>query len=369
MFRLLGFQVRVDLSWIIIALLITWSLSVGFFPFQIEGLPSRTYWIMGIVGAFGLFVSIVLHELSHSVVAGKYGLQMKGITLFIFGGVAEMPDDPPSPKAEFMMAVAGPVSSLLIAVVFYGIHAVGAGFGIPEPVNAVLIYLAIINGLLAAFNTIPAFPLDGGRMLRSVLWGIKGNIRWATRISSSIGSGFGAFLIVLGLLSILAGNVIGGMWWVLIGIFVYNAASMSYQQLVTRRALEGEVVRRFMNPEPITVSPDMTIQEVVDGYVYRYHHKMYPVVSGDHGVTGCVTTSRIKVIPREKWNLKSVGEIALPCDRENTVRPDTDAIQALSLMNQTGNSRLMVMEGEELVGIISLKDLMAFLSLRVELDI
>ena len=139
--------------------------------------------------------------------------------------------------------------------------------------------------------------------------------------------------------------------------------------MVTRRALEGEVVRRFMNPHPITVSPDMTIQEVVDDYVYRYHHKMYPVVSGDHGVTGCITTGRIKEIPREEWNLKPVEEITLPCDRENTVRPDTDAIQALSLMNQTGNSRLMVMEGEALVGIISLKDLMAFLSLRVELEI
>ena len=369
LFRLLGFQVRVDPSWIIIALLITWSLSVGFFPFQIEGLPARTYWIMGIVGAVGLFVSIVLHELSHSVVARKYGLQMKGITLFIFGGVAEMPDDPPSPKAEFMMAVAGPVSSLLIALVFYGIYAAGAGFGVPDPVNAVVIYLAIINGLLAVFNTIPAFPLDGGRMLRSVLWGIKGNIRWATRISSSIGSGFGAFLIVLGILSVIAGNVVGGVWWVLIGIFVYSAASMSYQQLVTRRALEGEVVRRFMNPEPVTVSPDMTLREVVDDYVYRYHHKMYPVVSGDHGVSGCITTGRIKEVPREEWHLKPVGEIAVPCDRENTVRPDTDAIQALSLMNQTGNSRLMVMEGDELVGIISLKDLMAFLSLRVELDI
>ena len=368
LFKLLGFQVRVDLSWIIIAILITWSLSTGFFPFQIEGLDNRTYWIMGVVGALGLFLSIIVHEFSHSLVARKYGLHMKGITLFIFGGMAEMPEDPPSPKAEFMMAAVGPLSSIVIAIVFYIIYSAGVATNIPPPVNGVIFYLAIINGLLAAFNTVPAFPLDGGRVLRSILWGIKGNLRWATRVSANIGSGFGVFLILLGIFSILGGNLIGGMWWFLIGMFLYSAAQSSYQQLVTRKALEGEYVHRFMTTEPITVSPDLTITEVVEDYIYRHHHKMYPVVSGAGKVEGCITTSQIKEVPKAEWQSKRVGDIAARCDKENTIHPDTDAVQALSAMNQTGNSRLMVIEDDKLVGIISLKDLMDFLSLRIELD-
>ncbi len=369
LFKLLGFKVRVDLSWTIIAVLIVWSLSVGFFPLQIEGLDTQTYWIMGIVGAAGLFVSIVAHELAHSVVARQYGLHMKGITLFIFGGIAEMPDDPPTPKAEFMMAIAGPISSMIIAALFYGIYAAGTAIGTPGPVNAVVLYVAIINGLLAAFNTVPAFPLDGGRVLRSVLWWVKGNLRWATRISSNVGTGFGVFLIFLGILSVITGNIIGGIWWFLIGMFLYNAAAMSYQQLVTRRALEGEPVSRFMSADPVTVSPEMTISEVVEDYVYRHHHKMYPVVSDDNTVSGCITIGQIKEVPKAEWDTKRVQDIASACGPDNTVHPRTDAIQALSIMNQTGKSRLMVMEDDALVGILSLKDLMDFLSLRIELDI
>ena len=166
LFKLLGFQVRIDLSWIIIAVLVAWSLSEGLFPFQVQGLSTRTYWIMGIVGALGLFLSIIIHEFSHSLVARKYGMRMKGITLFIFGGMAEMSEEPPSPKAEFMMAAVGPVSSVIIAGVFYAVYAAGATGGIPRPVNGVVRYLAYINALLAAFNLLPAFPLAGLRPLR-----------------------------------------------------------------------------------------------------------------------------------------------------------------------------------------------------------
>jgi len=368
LFKLLGFQVRIDLSWIIIAVLIAWSLSTGLFPFQFEGLSTQTYWIMGIVGAIGLFLSIIVHEFSHSLVARKYGMPMKGITLFIFGGMAEMSDEPPSPKAEFMMAAVGPVSSILIAGIFYAVYSAGVGAGIPKPVNGVLQYLAFINALLAAFNTIPAFPLDGGRVLRSILWGIKGNLRWATRISSWIGSGFGVLLIVLGVLNFFGGNFIGGMWWFVIGMFLYSAAKMSYQQLLTRRALEGESVRRFMKTDPVTVTPDMTVDRLVEDYVYVFHHKMYPVVSDSDKVDGCVTTRQIKEVPREEWSRKRVKDIEVPCSEDNTIAPDADAIKALSLMNRTGTSRLIVKEGDRLAGVVSLKDMLKFLSLRVELD-
>ncbi len=369
LFKLLGFQVRIDFSWIIIAVLIAWSLSTGLFPFQYKGLSTRTYWIMGIIGALGLFLSIIIHEFSHSLVARRYGMRMKGITLFIFGGIAEMSDEPPSPKAEFMMAAVGPVSSIILAGIFYVIHSGGATVGIPKPVNGVVQYLAYINGLLAAFNVVPAFPLDGGRMLRSILWEIKGNLRWATHISSMIGSGFGIFLIILGVFNVFSGNFIGGMWWFLIGMFLYSAAKMSYQQLLTRRALEGGSVRRFMKTDPVTVAPDVTIERLVEDYVYAFHHKMYPVVADSDRIEGCVTTKQIKEISRDQWSQKRVRDIEVACSKDNTISPDADAIMALSLMNRTGMSRLMVIEGDRLAGIVSLKDMLKFLSLRIELDV
>jgi Zn-dependent protease/predicted transcriptional regulator len=367
LFRLLGFEVGIDWSWIIIAILIAWSLSTGFFPFQYKNLSTHTYWLMGIVGAAGLFLSIIAHEFCHSIVARKYGMPMKGITLFIFGGVAEMGDEPPHAKAEFMMAGAGPLSSILIAIVFYAIFAVGKS-SFPGPVNGVVGYLAWINGILAGFNLLPAFPLDGGRMLRAALWHWRDNLRWATRVSSSIGSAFGIFLIVLGVLQILSGNFVGGMWWFLIGMFLRSAAQASYQQLVTRRALEGEQVKRFMKPDPVTVAPSATLNTLVEDYIYKYHYKMFPVVENENKLVGCVTANQIKGTPREEWTKKTVGETVRPCSEENTVRPDDDAIKAMSVMKRSGNSRLMVAEGNHLVGVIALKDMLEFLSLKVDLD-
>jgi Zn-dependent protease/predicted transcriptional regulator len=369
LFKLFGFQVKIDFSWVFIAVLIAWSLSTGLFPFQYKGFSTRTYWIMGIIGVLGLFLSIIIHEFAHSLAARRYGMHMKGITLFIFGGMAEMSDEPPSPRAEFMMAVVGPVTSILLAGVFYVIYIASATQGQPNPVNGVVQYLAFINALLAAFNVVPAFPLDGGRMLRSVLWGVKGDLRWATRVSARIGSGFGILLIGLGIFNVFAGNFIGGMWWFLIGMFLYSAAKMSYQQLLTRRALEGESVRRFMKSDPITVPPDMTIKQLVEDYVYAFHHKLYPVVDGSGRLDGCITTQQIKEVPREEWNQKRVGDLKNPCSGENTLSADTDAVEALSLMNRTGASRLMVTENGRLVGVVTLKDMLKFLSLRIELDI
>jgi Zn-dependent protease/predicted transcriptional regulator len=367
LFTLLGFEVKVDLSWIIIAILIAWSLSTGLFPFQYQNLSTRTYWLMGIIGAVGLFLSIIVHEFSHSIVARKYGMPMKGITLFIFGGVAEMGDEPPSPRAEFMMAIAGPLSSIAIALIFYGIHVTGKG-SLAQPVNGVISYLAWINGILAGFNLIPAFPLDGGRVLRSILWGLKGNLRQATRISSWIGSAFGVFLIIMGFLNILWGNFIGGMWWFLIGMFVQGAAKASYQQLLTRKALEGEPLSRFMNTQPVTVPPSVSVDQLVDEYIYKYHYKMFPVVENGDKLLGCVTTKQVKELSREEWNQKKVGEIARECSDENTINPGDDAVEALSAMRRNRASRMMVVDESKLVGIISLKDMMKWLSLKMELE-
>lgn len=367
LFKLLGFEVKIDLSWIIIAALIVWSLSTGLFPFHYKDLSFETYWLMGITGALGLFLSIIGHELSHSIVARMYGMNMKGITLFIFGGVAEMNEEPVNPKAEFVMAIVGPLSSLTIAAVLYGIYLASKGIA-PIPVQGVFRYLAWINGILAVFNMMPAFPLDGGRVLRSFLWKWKNNLQTATRISSKIGRGFGILLVILGVINIFSANFVGGMWWVLIGMFLYNAAGMSYQQLLVRKALEGEPVERFMKPDPVVVPKSILVEDLVEDYVYKYHYKMFPVVENDR-LIGCVTTRQIKEVPREDWDRTRVGEITERCTDDNTISPKEDTLNAFKTMHRTASSRLMVIEEKDkLVGIISLKDIMNWLSFKTELE-
>lgn len=366
LFKLLGFTVRADVSWLVLTFLVTWSLAVGVFPLYYKGLSEQAYWWMGVFGALGLFGSIVFHEMCHSLVARKYGLPIKGITLFIFGGVAEMEDEPQNPKTEFLMAAAGPASSVLLALIFHALSTVTEGTW-PIVVNGVISYLGWINGTLAIFNLLPAFPLDGGRVLRSALWRYKGNLNWATRVASRIGSGFGFGMIFLGILSLLRGNFIGGVWWFVIGMFLRNASQMSYQQLVLRKSLEGVRVARFMKRDPITVSLSTSIEELVKNYIYHYHFKMYPVVEGAH-LKGVVTIRRVKQIPPEEWPARTVGEIAEECTTDNTIGPEADATKALEQMNRMGVSRLLVVDHGKLVGIITLKDMLAFLSLRADLQ-
>jgi Zn-dependent protease/predicted transcriptional regulator len=363
LFKLLGFEVRIDLSWLILGFLITWSLARGLFPLQYKNLPTATYWWMGVAGAIGLFASIVFHELCHSIVAKRFGLPMRGITLFIFGGVAEMEDEPPSAKAEFLMAIAGPLSSILLGLVLYAANR----DELPAPVYGVVDYLAAINLILAGFNLLPAYPLDGGRVLRSILWRWKKNLRWATRIASQIGSGFGIALVFVGVLSVLLGNIIGGIWQVMIGMFLRGAAQSSYQQVLIRKALEGEKVGHFMRKEPVTAAPSISLKDLVENYIYTYHYKMYPVVENGR-LLGCITTRQVKGVPRDQWGHRTVGESLIGCSPENTVGPHVDAMRALSIMSRTGNTRLMVVDEGRLVGIITLKDIMGFLSIKVDLD-
>ncbi len=368
LFELFGFEVKIDPTWLIIAVLITWSLASGLFPTFYEGLEPGVYWWMGLAGALGLFVSIVFHELWHSLIARRFGLPMRGITLFIFGGIAEMNEEPPSAKAEFFMAIAGPLSSIVLGFIFLGVASLSRILAWPLPVSAVFDYLKFINWLLAGFNLVPAFPLDGGRVLRSALWKWKDNLAWATRISSEIGSGFGLLLAFIGILNIIGGAIIGGIWWLLIGLFLRNASQMSYQRLVIRQTLEGEPVKRFMRERPSAVSSSTTILDLVENYIYKYHYKLFPVV--DNGrLLGCVRTKEVKDIPKEEWGRHKVGEVLKPCKSNiNTLSPDTDATQALAIMNKTGNTRLLVSENSHLLGIITLKDLLRFFSMKMDLE-
>ena len=365
LFRLFGFTVRLDASWIFIALLVTWSLAVGLFPLHVEGLSPQAYWIMGIVGAIGLFFSIVFHEFWHSLIARRFGLPMKGITLFIFGGIAELEEEPRRPGVEFWMAIAGPISSVVLGGVFFLGYAWGDLW--PEPVSAVLGYLAFINWILAAFNMIPAFPLDGGRILRSALWRWKGDLRWATQKASQFGTGFGFVLIGLGILSFFSGNIVGGIWYAILGLFLRAIAKTTYKQVLIRETFENMRVKNLMVSDPVSVDPYLSIQDLVENYIYRHHFKMFPVV--DNGrLIGCISTRSIRDIPREEWHKRSVVSAIGHCRLGETVSPDTLITDAMTLMNRSGNSRLMVVEDDRLVGIIALKDVLGALSTRMELE-
>jgi Zn-dependent protease len=366
LFRLLGFKIQLDLSWLLLAGLITWSLATGVFPTYYAGLGETAYWSMGILGMLGLFASLVLHELSHSIVARHYGLPIRAITLFIFGGVAEMTREPATAKAEFRMAIAGPIASALLALGFYVLAGLGTAAALPQPLTGVLYYLAIINAVLAAFNMLPAFPLDGGRVLRAALWHYRKDLRWATRVAATSGEVFGVLLIVLGVLSILQGDLIGGIWWCLIGLFLRSAAAGSYTQLMTQRTFEHQPVARFMTPEPIAVAPETTLKELVDDYLYRHHHDLFPVVR-DHQVIGLITPREVRAVPRDHWLLTSVSAVMIPLAEAHCIGPDEDAFKALVRMRQSGSSRLLVIAHGRLLGIVTLKDLLDYLTLRQDL--
>ncbi|MEN8260559.1 MAG: site-2 protease family protein [Pseudomonadota bacterium] len=368
LFRLFGFEVKIDVSWLLLALLIVWTLAAGLFPTKYPDLHHQTYWWMGIAGAVGIFFSIVFHEFSHSLIARRHGMPIRGITLFIFGGVAEMEDEPPSPESEFWMAIAGPISSFLLAVFFYLVHQIAIAAGWHASIVGVSYYLGYLNMILAIFNLVPAFPLDGGRVLRAGLWKWKNDIQSATRTSSQIGAGFGLVLIILGVLGIIQGNFIAGMWWLLIGAFLRGAANASYMQLMMREVLQGEPISRFMNTQPVVVPPSTLIQFLVDDYLYKYHYKMFPVVE-DSRLLGCVTVQDVKDLPREEWGRRRVENLVHPCSLENTVSPDADTTKVLmAMIRPGGSSRYMVVDDGRLMGIISMADLKAYLALKLDLE-
>ncbi len=374
LFRLLGIPISLDASWLIILALLTLTLASGypallheFFPGATRQLASYDYWIMGLVTALGFFGCILLHELGHAVVARERGMPIRGITLFLFGGVAELGEEPPSARTEFAMAIAGPLVSVVLAIVFALLAVVGYRGDWPHPVVIVLGYLGAINGLVLAFNLIPAFPLDGGRVLRSILWAVTGNVRRATYWAALGGQVFAWLLIGWGIVRLFAGDWLGGIWIGLVGLFLNSAAQSGYQQVLIRQALQGEPVRRFMNPNPIVVPPSVDLLHWVEDYVYRYHHRAFPVTT-DGRLEGVVTTRALGEVPRAEWANRTVGEVMAKDLRPVTIPANADALEALGKMQRTGSSRLLVTEGDHLLGLVSLKDLLHFLNLKLELE-
>jgi Zn-dependent protease len=362
LFTILGFRVGLDLSWFIIAVLVTWSLATGYFPGVLPGIDAQAAWWLGAAGALGLFASILLHEFAHAIVARRFDIRIRGITLFIFGGVAEMEDEPPDARSEFFMAAAGPVMSFALAALFW----VVAGLFPGGLAGALFGYLALINLVLAIFNLVPAFPLDGGRIFRAAMWGWTGDYARATRIAAALGRGFGTLLIVLGVWNLVSGASFAGIWQALIGLFVISAAGSSEAQMTLRTGLEGLRVRDLMVRNPIAVPHDTPLARVVEDYFYRHRHTVFPVVR--HGrFTGCIRIEDVGRIP-EAARAGRTAEDVLPEGEAATVPPGAPAMEALRVMQSRGTSRLMVVEDGMLRGVLTMRDVMAHLTIRNELE-
>jgi Zn-dependent protease/CBS domain-containing protein len=364
---ILGFEIVLDYSWFIIFALILFSLGGGFFPISYPGLGTVSYGAMALAGALLFFASLLAHELAHAVVARRRGVIVDGITLFVFGGMARMRSEPQRAGDEFVIAGAGPVSSYLMGAGFYllaiGLRAAGAG---PE-VYGVAAFLATINIILATFNLLPGFPLDGGRLLRAALWHLHGDMRRATRTASRAGEVLAYALMALGVLQALSGYVLGGIWLLFIGWFLRNAAVASYSQLLVRDALQSVAAADLMTPWPDTVPPELSLQEMVDNFFMHYRHQAYPVVRGAEPV-GLVTLEQVRRVPRDDWATRTVADVMTPA-AGIVVAPDTPINLMLEQMHAAGAYRVLVVGGGALLGIISSSDIASWIRPTRELDL
>ena len=358
LFDLFGFEIKVDASWLLIAALIVWSLASGYLPQVLPGLGPGAYLALAIAAMLGLFGSLILHELAHSLVARRYGLGIGGITLFLFGGVAELLDEPKSAGSEFWIAIAGPVMSFVLAALF-GLAAMATGAeGI---VGTILAYLASINLVLAVFNLLPAFPLDGGRVLRAWLWHRSGDMLEATRKASGAGTVLALGLMALGLFSALLGGGIGGVWLVLIGFFVLNASRGTYQRLLMQDGLRGRRVAELMTPNPWTATPEMTLSELADRVMLAHAVSFAPMVE-QRRVIGQIDAAGMREVAREDWATTRVAETMAPLTDADLIAPRMTAEEALQRLSDGPQRKLIVAEGRRLRGILSLRDLMGHIA-------
>jgi Zn-dependent protease/CBS domain-containing protein len=355
-----GIEIRIDYTWFVIFALILWSLTRGVFPEMHPSQPALTYLLMGAAGTLLFFGSLLAHELAHSAVALSRGIAVESITLFIFGGMARAKEEFRTPGDEFLVAAAGPVMSLALAGVFHLLAWAAAGASVSPAVTSVAAYLALINFVLAVFNLFPGFPLDGGRLLRAIVWKRTGDLRRATRIASDGGKAFGFLLMALGLLNMFGGSPLGGAWLVFIGWFVRMAAETSYVQHELRTAMEGATARDVMTAEPQTVTPGETLQHFLDDFVLHGRHHSYPIVDGARPL-GLITLDRVRAVPKQDWPSRTVQEAMVPLSAEIAVAPDDDMVEALQKLNASRLGRVLVTHDDRLVGLISQSDIARWL--------
>ncbi len=363
--RIAGIEIGIHYSWILAFILIAWSLAQGFFPHYYPGWDLVTYWVTGILAALFLFVSVLVHELAHSLVAISRGLPVRSITLFIFGGVSNIEREPERPRVEFVVAVVGPLASLALAGLFWGLQQVVGEQG--GPLIAILGYLALINALLAGFNLLPGFPLDGGRVLRSILWSTTGSLTRATNIAAMIGRLFGWGLIGFGVFQLLAGNFLGGLWIAFIGWFLSSAADASRREMTLREHLRGVRVKDVMDQSPEIISSQTLVEEVVRDVFLQRRRRAAAVYQGDQ-LVGIVTITDIKGQPQQKWSQTPVGEIVTR-QPLYSVGMDDDMNSALRLLAQHDLNQLLVLKEGRLVGFLNRADIIRYLQLSQELGV
>lgn len=361
--RLLGIPVIIHSSWFLALWVLSWSLAVSYYPRTFPGLSGGTYWWLGILSAVLLFASVVVHELAHALTARRYGVRTRSITLFMFGGVAQIGAEPPTATAEMAIAAAGPATSYALAALFwiFGRTIGGSALG------ALVDYLAFINLTLATFNLIPGFPLDGGRVLRAYLWRRWRDLERATRTAAQAGRVVAVGFIALGILQLVRGMFVGGLWMILIGWFLESAAQAGYQQVLLRRALGRVRVGEVMTRDLHTLDPNLTVEEAIAEHFLPLKHGGFPVVYGDR-LVGVVTRQDVRDIPREARAERRIRDVMTPMDRLKTVRPTTSAYEAFARMMQEQIGRLLVIEEDgTLVGIVTRSDLLQIIRLYTEL--
>jgi Zn-dependent protease/CBS domain-containing protein len=361
--KILGIPIGLDYSWFLVFALLTWMLAASYFPAEFAGWPVALYWVVGAATAALLFVSVVLHELGHSVVALWYKIPVRSITLFIFGGVAQIGTEPPSARAEFLIALAGPLVSLALAVFFTIVKPIVAA---SEPLWGLAEYLAYINFALVLFNLIPGFPLDGGRVFRAIVWGVTKNLRRATIVAAHVGRGFGFLFIFVGVWQMLVGNFGGGIWIAFIGWFLDSAASAQIQQVMFQGLLSGHTVSQAMSGHCLAVPAEITLQQLVDEHILGGGRRCLLVSSGPN-IVGLMTLHRVKQVPQTEWGRTTVAQVMLPLDALKRLREDTELWTALQLMDRDGVNQLPVMNDGHVVGMLSREDVITYLRTVQEL--
>jgi Zn-dependent protease len=361
--RILGIPIGLDYSWFVIFGLLTWMLAGSYYPAEFKNWPPLMYWLVGAATALMLFVSVLLHELGHSVVALRYNIPVRSITLFLFGGVAQIGAEPPSAIAEFLIAIAGPLVSLTLAAVFYAVEPLVAGM---EPLLGLVKYLAYINLALVLFNLIPGYPLDGGRVFRAIVWAITKNMRRATLIAANVGRFFAMVFIFVGVWQMFSGNFGGGLWIAVIGWFLDNAASAQVHQVMFQGLLVGHRVSQAMNTQCASVLGSLTLQDLVDKHILTSGQRCFLVNRSDDTV-GLMTLHRIKEVPRSEWVTTSAAQVMLPWEELKRVDPDAELWAALQEMDRDGVNQMPVTRDHKVIGMLSREDVITFLRTLQEL--
>jgi Zn-dependent protease len=364
----MGIPIRIHYTLWLVFVLIAWSLAYGYMPHQYPGLSTTTYWAIGIVSAVILFASILVHELSHSYVAKKNGLPIARITLFFFGGVSEMTEEPRDPGLEVRMAAAGPLMSYLIAGVLAASWYVGTLARAPVPVIATLGYAALINAILGTFNLIPAFPLDGGRVFRGSVWKRSKNLIGATRTATRVSEAFSLLMMLGGFGLIIKGDFVDGLWVVVLGWFIKSGAETSLRQTLVGEAMTGVKVADIMTGNVPTVPPEITVQQLISNYFLVYHHEAYPVVKNGE-VLGVVTLQCVRAVPKENRDYTTVQQAMVPCRPEVMVDPSAGAMDAMRKMASNNVGRILVVDHGQLVGVVTREDVMRSIQTRQELGL